>query len=139
MVGGANCFAWPSFRALLVALTLSPRARCFTALDSAARRDAIKTDVTVAQASVSPFRNVVLHDLKVHPRGSEPLLTVKEIRLRYGLLSIIRGKIDVEEVTVESPVITWSRTRTARAISMRCANWVGRRRSRPKNLPRRRR
>ena len=68
--------------------------------------DAIKADVTVAQASVSPFRNVVLHDLKVHPRGSEPLLTVKEIRLRYSLLSIIRGKIDVEEVTVESPVIT---------------------------------
>jgi uncharacterized protein involved in outer membrane biogenesis len=68
--------------------------------------NAIKSDVTVGAAEVSPFRRVTLRDLKVHPRGNEPLLAVKEIRLRYSLWSIIRGQIEVEEVTVESPVIT---------------------------------
>jgi hypothetical protein len=66
---------------------------------------AIKADVTVGTASISPFRQVSLRELKVHPRGSEPLMDVKEIRLRYNLLSIIRGKIEVEEITVESPII----------------------------------
>jgi len=68
--------------------------------------NAIKADVTVVSANLSPFRSVVLRELKVVPRGAEPLIAVKEIRLRYSLLSIIRGKINVEEVTVESPVIT---------------------------------
>jgi uncharacterized protein involved in outer membrane biogenesis len=67
---------------------------------------AIKADVTVAEATISPFRQITLRELKVHPRGSEPLLSVKEVRLRYSLMSIIRGKIEVEEVTVETPVIT---------------------------------
>lgn len=67
---------------------------------------ALKADITVASAGLSPFRSVVLRELKVIPHGAEPLLTVKEIRLRYSLFSIIRGKINVEEVTVESPVIT---------------------------------
>ena len=68
--------------------------------------NALKADVRVAQARFSPFRSVVLQDLKIHPRGAEPLLSVKEIRLRYSLLSILRGKIDVTEVTVEAPVFT---------------------------------
>lgn len=68
--------------------------------------NALKADVTVAQARLSPFRSVVLQDLKIHPRGDAPLLSVKEIRLRYRLLSILLGKIDVTEVTVESPVFT---------------------------------
>lgn len=67
---------------------------------------AINSDVTVSGAEISPFQRVTLHDLKVHPRGGEPLLTVKEIRLRYSLLAIVRGKIDVTEVAVDSPVIT---------------------------------
>jgi uncharacterized protein involved in outer membrane biogenesis len=67
---------------------------------------AIKADVTVGTASISPFRQVSLRELKVHPRGSDPLMDVKEVRLRYNLLSIIRGKIEVEEIAVESPVIT---------------------------------
>lgn len=55
--------------------------------------NALKADVTVAQARLSPFRSVVLQDLKIHPRGAEPLLSVKEIRLRYSLLSIIRARL----------------------------------------------
>ena len=68
--------------------------------------DALKADVTVAEAEISPFRHVVLREVKVNPRGSEPLLTVREIRLRYSLWSILHGKIEVEEVTVDSPVFT---------------------------------
>lgn len=67
---------------------------------------ALKADITVADLQVSPFRKVIIHDLKVQPRGHEPLLTVKEVRASYSLLSIIRGNIAVSEVVVESPAIT---------------------------------
>jgi hypothetical protein len=63
-------------------------------------------DVTVADAQISPFSRVVLRDLKVQPRGGEPLLTVREVRASYSLWSIIGGKIVVHEVVIESPVVT---------------------------------
>lgn len=68
--------------------------------------EAINTDVTVADFEFSPFRRVLLRDLKLKPHGTDPLLTIREVRARYSLLSILGGKIAVQEVTVESPVIT---------------------------------
>jgi AsmA family len=68
--------------------------------------NAIGADVTVADAQISPFSHVVLHDLKVQPRGGEPLLIVREVRASYSLWSIIGGKIVVQEVAIESPVVT---------------------------------
>jgi hypothetical protein len=67
---------------------------------------ALGADVTVADAQISPFSRVVLRDLKVQPRGGEPLLTVREVRASYSLWSIIGGKIVVQEVAIESPVVT---------------------------------
>ena len=54
--------------------------------------------VTVSDASISPFSQVVLHNLKVQPTGAEPLVTAAEVRLRYSLMDIIRGNIHVDEV-----------------------------------------
>ncbi len=66
---------------------------------------AMNAKVTVDDASISPFSAVTLNNLKVETTGPEPLITAKEIRLRYSLMDIIKGNINVSEVTLESPVI----------------------------------
>lgn len=66
---------------------------------------ALNADVTVADAAISPFSSVSLRDLKVQPRGGDPVFTASEVRARYSLMSILGGKIVVTEAVVESPVI----------------------------------
>ena len=67
---------------------------------------AINAQVTVSGASISPFSQVVLQNLKVQATGAEPLVTAAEVRLRYSLMDIIRGNIRVEEVALSSPTIS---------------------------------
>jgi len=66
---------------------------------------ALNAEVTVAEASISPFSQVTLRQLQVKTIGTEPLLKADEVRLRYRLMSILRGNLVVDEVTVVSPVI----------------------------------
>jgi len=66
----------------------------------------LDADVTVADASISPFSEVILHGIKVHPHGREPLLEAAQARARYSLWDIIHGKIVVHELTLDSPVVT---------------------------------
>ena len=66
---------------------------------------AIHAKVTVSDASISPFSQVVLQNLKVQTTGAEPLVSAAEVRLRYSLMNIIRGNIRVDEVTLSSPTI----------------------------------
>lgn len=66
---------------------------------------AVGGQITVAEASISPFSQVHLRQLKVQTTGTEPLLQAGEVRLRYSLFSILRGTMKVDEVTVVSPVI----------------------------------
>src|SRR5512137_3005371 len=61
--------------------------------------------VTVEDASISPFSSVTLRQLKVQTTGTEPLVSVREVRVRYRLMDIIGGKINVAEVMVDSPVV----------------------------------
>lgn len=67
---------------------------------------AMGAEVSVADAQISPFSHVVLKDVKVQPRGSETLVTVKEVSAAYSLWSILGGNISIQDVTVESPVVT---------------------------------
>ena len=67
---------------------------------------AMNAEVTVSDASISPFSQVVLHNLKVQTTGTEPLVTAAEVRLRYSLMDIIRGNIHIDEVGVSSPTVT---------------------------------
>ena len=66
---------------------------------------AMGAEITVADASISPFSSVVLRDLQVRAPGAEPLLTVAEVRLRYSLMAFLRGQIDVAEAAVIKPVV----------------------------------
>ena len=66
---------------------------------------AMNANVTVDGASISPFSAVTLQGVKVETKGPEPLVTAKEVRLRYSLMDIIKGNINVSEATLESPVV----------------------------------
>lgn len=66
---------------------------------------AVGGQITVAEASISPFSQVHLRQLKVQTTGSEPLLQAEEVRLRYSLWNILGGTMMVDEVTVTSPVV----------------------------------
>src|SRR5215472_14588982 len=67
---------------------------------------ALNADITVSEASISPFHEVVLKDFKIQTTGSEPLVTAPEVRLRYSLTDIIGGNIHVDEITLSSPTVT---------------------------------
>ena len=66
---------------------------------------AVGSDVTAEDISLSPFSSIVIRGLKVVPKGESALAEVKEIRARYSLVSILRGNIVVDEVTVDGPTI----------------------------------
>ena len=80
---------------------------------------ALNATITVSDASVSPFRQVVLHNLKVQTAGSEPLVTAPEVRLRYSLMDILGGNIHVDEATLRPRPSWWLKTRTAAGTSIR--------------------
>jgi hypothetical protein len=65
----------------------------------------MNAQVTVDGASISPFSLVTLRGLKVQTTGTEPLVTAQEVRARYKLMDIIKGNINVDEVTLISPVV----------------------------------
>lgn len=67
---------------------------------------AMNSDVTVSEASISPFKSVTLRDFKLQPVGKDTLFTAKEIRLRYSLMAMMGGNINVQEVYVGSPLIS---------------------------------
>ena len=48
---------------------------------------ALNADVTVADAAISPFSSVSLRELKVQPRGGDPVFTASEVRARYSPVS----------------------------------------------------
>jgi uncharacterized protein involved in outer membrane biogenesis len=62
-------------------------------------------EITVSDASISPFSQVVLHNLKVRTTGPDPLVTAAEVRARYNLRAILGGNILVDEVTLASPTV----------------------------------
>jgi hypothetical protein len=65
----------------------------------------LHADVTVSDASIHPFNEIILLDLKIQPKGQEPVVTVPEVRLRYSLFDIIRGNLHVDEVALRSPAV----------------------------------
>lgn len=62
--------------------------------------------VTADSVSVSPFSQIHIQKLRIETTGTEPLLTADEVRLRYSLMDMIGGKINVKEATLGSPAIT---------------------------------
>ena len=65
----------------------------------------LNSQITVRDASLSPFSSLVLHNLKLTPNGAETLLEAESVVARYKLMDILRGKMTVNEVTLVAPVI----------------------------------
>ncbi|MBA4150436.1 MAG: hypothetical protein H0X66_20180 [Verrucomicrobia bacterium] len=66
---------------------------------------AVGADVTVADASISPFSRIELQKLRVQPPNQEPILQAEQVVARYSLMDIVRGNLNVHELTLVSPVI----------------------------------
>ena len=67
---------------------------------------AMNATLTADSASISPFSQVTLRGVKLQTTGAEPLLTVTELRTRYSLTAMLGGTIKVDEVLIDSPVVT---------------------------------
>jgi uncharacterized protein involved in outer membrane biogenesis len=68
--------------------------------------DQMNAEVTVSDASISPFSRVVLRDLKVQTTGTEPLVTAKEARVVYRLWDIVGGNLTISQCVLSSPTVT---------------------------------
>jgi hypothetical protein len=66
----------------------------------------LNSKITVSDASISPFKQVVLKDFQLQPNGAETLVKAGEVRARYSLMDIIGGNLNIEEVTISQPTIT---------------------------------
>ncbi|MBI2946013.1 MAG: AsmA family protein, partial [Verrucomicrobia bacterium] len=66
---------------------------------------AIGADLAAEQVSLSPFSQVVLRKVQLRTTGAERLVTADEAKVRYNLLAILRGDIDVQEVTLTAPQV----------------------------------
>src|SRR5437016_3267357 len=58
---------------------------------------AVQADVSVRSAEISLFSRIVLYDLKVTPKGAEPILAATTVIARYNLRAILGGHIVVDE------------------------------------------
>ena len=63
----------------------------------------LNAQLTVGDASISPFSKIVLRNAQLRTTGAEPLLTVDEVRVRCGVFSLLSGSIRVDELTVVAP------------------------------------
>lgn len=66
----------------------------------------IGADITADSVEVHPFSKVVISNLKVQAPGQPALFTANEVSLSYSLMDIIRGHINVSNVSVNSPTIS---------------------------------
>jgi AsmA-like C-terminal region len=67
---------------------------------------ALNCDLTAGGISLSPFSSLTLRDVRLTPRGGETLFTAGELRVRYRLTDLIRGRISVSEAILDNPVVT---------------------------------
>ena len=64
----------------------------------------LNANVTVSSATLRPFSEFILHDLKVQSTNQAPLLTATEVRVKYHLFDVLDGNIRVDEAVLTSPV-----------------------------------
>jgi len=67
---------------------------------------AINRQVSLGDVSVSIFSGIRLHDLVVQDReGSEPFVKAGAIRLEYRLWPLLRKRVEIRQIRLESPLI----------------------------------
>lgn len=76
---------------------------------------ALNADITVDEVGLRPFSQLVVRNLRVVPRGEEELLRLREARVDYSLLRILRGNLEIESVVLDSPRLTITRSADGRS------------------------
>ncbi|HTI99808.1 MAG TPA: AsmA family protein [Dongiaceae bacterium] len=66
---------------------------------------AINATVTADAIAFHPFHELDLQNLKVQTAGAEPCVTAAEVHVRYELFNILKGNIDVDEITLVAPTV----------------------------------
>lgn len=66
---------------------------------------AIGGEVTVGDATIKPFSQVVVRGLAVKTAGPEPLLQAEEVRARYKLFDLLGGAIKLDEIAILGPTL----------------------------------
>lgn len=66
---------------------------------------AIGSELTAEDVSLSPFSSLVVRGVKLTPKDGKPLAEIRELKVRYNLMSILAGKIAVDELLVDSPTL----------------------------------
>jgi hypothetical protein len=65
----------------------------------------INAQVTADEISLHPFSEVTVRSLKVLTTGAEPLVTAESAHVHYDLLAILRGNIQVDEISLIAPTV----------------------------------
>ncbi len=66
---------------------------------------AMNATIEADTISLSPFSQVVVRGVKVKTTGTEPLLEAEELRVRYSLMSILKGNYVVDELRLTTPKV----------------------------------
>jgi len=66
---------------------------------------ALQAQVEVADAEIRPFQGIVLRQVRVRPEGREPLLEAAELRVHYAWRELLRGRVELHELALETPKI----------------------------------
>jgi hypothetical protein len=101
------CIAALPVVALLLVLTVS-RPFVIRAVVLPRLSSELGASVSVDGMSVAPFSRVELRDIRVG-EGERPLLAGGLVRIRYRLLDILRGRTEIDEVTVRDVTIHLTR------------------------------
>lgn len=90
--------------AILVKILISPEMVKKTVLPKISER--IERQVTLGDAEVSIFSGIRLRDLVIQEKdGSGPFLKAGAIRLNYRFWPLLAGRVEVNEVLLESPLM----------------------------------
>src|SRR5436190_17887396 len=57
-------------------------------------------ELSVADASISPFSKIVLRQIRMQTAGGEPLFSAQEMQIRCGPFSVLAGNIKIQELTL---------------------------------------
>src|SRR5688572_26741390 len=68
--------------------------------------NSLDSEVTVGEVRFRPLTSVWLKNVRITPRGKPPLLSAAEVSARYSALALLRGRVRLHEVKMESPEVT---------------------------------
>lgn len=66
---------------------------------------AVGAKVEAESVALSPFSKIELAKVKVQTTGAEPLVSADQVVVRYSLFDILKGNIQVQELSVVAPVV----------------------------------